>query len=105
MEDSKRIDIANKLRHIDFSGTFDLHDKMDLISNALGCYFSETLIDDFANDLANLIEPSCCFIEIDADDPDMEKPWYKCTKCFYVRPIDDWAAWSYCPNCGCKRKL
>lgn len=55
--------------------------------------------------LASLIEPETertCHIEPDPDDPDIEKPWYRCRSCGYTRSVDDWSLWSYCPNCGAR---
>lgn len=49
----------------------------------------------FATERTSSIEP-------DPDDPDVEKPWYRCHECGYTRSIDDWSEWSYCPNCGAR---
>lgn len=44
-----------------------------------------------------------CSIEPDPDDPDIEKPWYRCRSCGYARSICDWLEWDFCPKCGSKR--
>lgn len=57
MTNDERYEVARRLREIDFEGTFDLNEKMEMVGDIIGDPFSVMLMNDFTNRLADLIEP------------------------------------------------
>lgn len=78
----ERRKVARRLREIDFEGAFDLHEKIEMVGDVISDPFSDMLVNDFTNRLADLIEPGSELTnECDRDAllnlaDDLEEEWH-----------------------------
>lgn len=105
ISNDERREVAHKLRDMNFEGSVFLHEKMEMVGDAIGDSFSDILMNDFTNRLADLIEPEperTCRIEKHAESRGGRWAWVYAFSCghgfesyWHMNP-------RYCIVCGAK---